>query len=145
MLLLGRKSDFRYPKKPKISVFFGQGMHYHMGQFPQVGENGHIVAFFLELCCDQTVWFFSTFFNWSEEILTGAFEKCFRFGLSSSRTRARAVWSWRHWRWWWWWFVAPLSPKLQAVLARLLDELGPKRNHFYNLTGKISWGQLKKS
>ena len=29
-----------------------------MGQLPQEGENGQNVAFFLELCCDQTVWFF---------------------------------------------------------------------------------------
>ena len=27
----------------------------HMGQYPQDGENGQNVAFFLELCCDQTV------------------------------------------------------------------------------------------
>ena len=35
-----------------------------MGQFPQVGENGKNVAFifiFLELCCDQTVWFVQLF------------------------------------------------------------------------------------
>ena len=35
----------------------------HMGQFPQDGENGQNVAFFifLELWCDQTVWFFRLF------------------------------------------------------------------------------------
>ena len=66
---------------------------------------------------------FSTFPNCSEEILTGAFKKCIRFGPSSSRTRAKAVWSWWRWRWWWWWFEAPLSPKLQTALARFLDEL----------------------
>ena len=35
----------------------------HMGQFLQDGENGQNVAFsyFLELCCDQTVWFFRLF------------------------------------------------------------------------------------
>ena len=35
-----------------------------MGQFPQDGENGQNEAFFylfLELCCDQTVWFFQLF------------------------------------------------------------------------------------
>ena len=32
-----------------------------MGQFPQDEENGQNVAFFLELCCDQTVWFFQLF------------------------------------------------------------------------------------
>ena len=30
----------------------------HMGQFPQDGGNGQNV-FFLELCCDQMVWFFN--------------------------------------------------------------------------------------
>ena len=37
-----------------------------MGQIPQDGENGQNVAFFyfLELCCDQTVWFF--IFNFSQ-------------------------------------------------------------------------------
>ena len=33
----------------------------HMGQYPQDGENGQNVAFFLELCCDQTVWIFPLF------------------------------------------------------------------------------------
>ena len=34
-----------------------------MGQFPQDRENGQNVAYFyfLELCCDQTVWFFQLF------------------------------------------------------------------------------------
>ena len=73
---------------------------------------------------------FPIFLNCSEEILPVAFQKCFRFGPSSSRTRARDVWSWWHWRWWWWWFVAPLSSKLQTALARVVDESGPKRIHF---------------
>ena len=34
---------------------------------------------------------FSTFINCSEEILSVAFKKNFRFGPSTSRTRARAV------------------------------------------------------
>ena len=34
---------------------------------------------------------FSTFLNFSEEILLVAFQKCFRLGPSSSRTRAIAV------------------------------------------------------
>ena len=44
---------------------FGSTTSYeiHMGQFPQDGENGQNVAFFifLERCCDQTVWFFQLF------------------------------------------------------------------------------------
>ena len=32
-----------------------------MGQIPKDGENGQNVAFFLELCCYQTVWFFQLF------------------------------------------------------------------------------------
>ena len=35
-----------------------------MGQIPQDGENGQNVAFFkkkIELCCDQTIWFFQLF------------------------------------------------------------------------------------
>ena len=47
LLILDRQRDFRSPKKPKTSDFFGQGMHYHMGQIPQVGENGQNVALFL--------------------------------------------------------------------------------------------------
>ena len=36
----------------------------YKGEFPQGGENGQNVAFlnfFLELCCDQKVWFFQLF------------------------------------------------------------------------------------
>ena len=47
LLILEIQRDFRSPKKPKTSDFFGQGMHYHMGQIPQVGENGQNVALFL--------------------------------------------------------------------------------------------------
>ena len=44
---------------------------YNMGQFPQDGENGQNMAFwiFLKLYCDQTAWFFHLFFNCSGEIL----------------------------------------------------------------------------
>ena len=37
----------------------------YMGQFPQDRENGQNVALFifLELCCDQTIWFFQLFWT----------------------------------------------------------------------------------
>ena len=64
-----------------------------MGHFPQDGESGQNVDFFIFWSSAVTKWFdfFSTFLNRSEEILTAAFQKCFRFGPSSSRTRARAI------------------------------------------------------
>ena len=34
--------------------------------------------------------------------------------------------------------------QLQTILARVLDELRPKRKHFYNLTDKISSEQVRK-
>ena len=45
----------------------------HMGSFPQDGENEQNLSYFfssLELYCGQTVIFFSSFLNCSEEIMS---------------------------------------------------------------------------
>ena len=84
---------------------------------------------------------FLTFLKCSEEILSVGFLEYFRFGPSSSRTQAKADWSWWHWRWWWLWFVAPLPPKLQTALARVLKTktcLGCKGQNFFRKVEK-SW------
>ena len=46
--------------------------HHMIGQIPQDGENEQNVSLFLflMLCCDPTVWFFSSFLNCTEEILS---------------------------------------------------------------------------
>ena len=54
-----------------------------MGQFLQDGTNGQNVAFFHFWSSSVTKQFdFFTFLNCSEDILTGAFQKCFSFGPS---------------------------------------------------------------
>ena len=100
---------------------------------------------FLELYCDQTVWFFSTVLK---TICPGHAKNVFCFGPTSSWTWARAVWSYCHWRWWWRWFVSPLSPKLQTALAQVLDEQGDQNKNIFRKpqtkSFHISWEKLKK-
>ena len=132
-----------------LTIFPVLGNLTHSGQFQQ-GENFGCCHFFLKVepPCDQTWWDSPIFFNCQLPII---WEIVFRwlssfwFLSSSSRTRAKAVWSWWLWRWWWWWIVAPLLPKLQTALARVLDELErnqKKENHLH--TCVISCGALTK-
>ena len=54
-------------------------------------------------------------------------------------------WCWWHWRWWLWWLVAPLCPKLQTALARVLDELERKQKRGKSCTYNFIQGVPKKS
>ena len=91
----------------------------------------------------QTVWLFNFFQLFWRDLPKNVFVLVLAHQMSLIWTRARAVWSWWRWQWWWWWFVATISPDLQTALARVLDELGPKRKHFYNSPAKISSEQLR--
>ena len=99
----------------------------HMGQFPQDGENGQNVAFFifLVLCCDQTVWFVQLFSTVLERFCPLHSKNVFVLVLAHLEPELELfeVTTNHH-------HHHRQCNQLQTALARVLNELGPKRKHF---------------
>ena len=92
----------------------------YMGQFPQDGENGQKLAFFLELWCDQTIWFFKLFSTVLKRFWPGHSKNVFVLVL------------------------AHLEPEQELFEVWVLYKLGSKQKHF-SKSLQDSWEKFKKS